>query len=63
MSVSFEVYNDFLNYKGGVYIHTGLNSKFNPFHITNHAVLLVGYGKINIQQYTIIQIEHIVYSI
>ena len=45
MSVSFEVYNDFFQYKGGVYTHTGLTYKFNPFHITNHAVLLVGYGK------------------
>ena len=44
MSVAFEVYDDFFNYKGGVYTHTGLSSKFNPFHITNHAVLLVGYG-------------------
>lgn len=23
MAVSFEVYNDFLHYKGGVYAHTG----------------------------------------
>ncbi len=48
MSVAFEVYNDFFHYKGGVYQHTGLNSqhfKYNPFHLTNHAVLLVGYGE------------------
>lgn len=44
LAVSFEVYNDFLAYRGGVYHHTGLRSKFNPFQITNHAVLLVGYG-------------------
>lgn len=44
LSVSFEVYNDFFHYKGGVYVHTGLQEKFNPFEITNHAVLLVGYG-------------------
>lgn len=44
MAVSFEVYNDFFHYKGGVYVHTGLQEKFNPFEITNHAVLLVGYG-------------------
>ena len=44
MAVAFEVYNDFMNYKGGVYRHTGLSHKFNPFEITNHAVTLVGYG-------------------
>ncbi|XP_048738617.1 dipeptidyl peptidase 1-like [Ostrea edulis] len=44
MAVSFEVYNDFMSYKGGIYVHTGLEEKFNPFEITNHAVLLVGYG-------------------
>lgn len=44
IAVSFMVYNDFLHYKGGVYQHTGLTSKFNPFEITNHVVLVVGYG-------------------
>ncbi len=44
MSVAFEVYGDFMNYQGGIYTHTGLSAKFNPFHLTNHAVLLVGYG-------------------
>ena len=44
LSVSFEVYNDFMHYKGGVYQHTGLKDHFNPFELTNHAVLLVGYG-------------------
>jgi len=44
MSVSFEVYSDFQHYKGGIYHFTGLTNKFNPFEITNHAVLLVGYG-------------------
>merc|ERR1719397_1790709 len=50
MSVSFEVYDDFMMYKSGVYHHTGaLKSKqsgasFDPFELTNHAVLLVGYG-------------------
>lgn len=44
MAVAFEVYNDFFHYKSGVYHHTGLEDKFNPFEITNHAVLLVGYG-------------------
>ena len=45
MSVSFEVYNDFQHYKGGIYRHTGLEDKYNPWEITNHAVLLVGYGE------------------
>lgn len=46
LSVSFEVYNDFMMYKSGVYHHTGLIklSDFEPFEITNHAVTLVGYG-------------------
>ncbi|KAM4846717.1 dipeptidyl peptidase 1 [Thomomys bottae] len=45
MAVAFEVYNDFLHYRGGIYHHTGLSDPFNPFELTNHAVLLVGYGR------------------
>jgi len=44
LSVAFEVYDDFMSYSGGIYHHTGLNYRFNPFAITNHAVLAVGYG-------------------
>ncbi|XP_008582942.1 PREDICTED: dipeptidyl peptidase 1, partial [Galeopterus variegatus] len=44
MSVAFEVYSDFLHYRKGIYHHTGLRDPFNPFELTNHAVLLVGYG-------------------
>ena len=44
IAVSFEVLNDFLNYKGGIYRHTGILDKFNPWEITNHVVLIVGYG-------------------
>lgn len=44
MAVGFEVYQDFMSYKSGIYHHTGLTDKFNPFEITNHAVLVVGYG-------------------
>jgi len=44
MSVSFEVYKDFMMYKSGVYHHTNLLGNFHPFEETNHAVLLVGYG-------------------
>ncbi|CAF0785362.1 unnamed protein product [Brachionus calyciflorus] len=46
--VGFQVYDDFLSYRGGIYHHTGArdltNFKWNPFEETNHAVLLVGYG-------------------
>ncbi|XP_012659290.1 dipeptidyl peptidase 1 [Otolemur garnettii] len=44
MAVAFEVYDDFLHYHRGIYHHTGLTDPFNPFELTNHAVLLVGYG-------------------
>ena len=50
-SVSFEVYNDFENYKGGIYQHTALKDGFNPWEITNHVVLIVGYGEDNGQKY------------
>jgi cathepsin C len=35
LSVSFEVYNDFMMYKSGVYHHTGLIklSDFEPFEV------------------------------
>ncbi|XP_007564164.1 PREDICTED: dipeptidyl peptidase 1 [Poecilia mexicana] len=45
MAVALEVYPDFMNYKGGIYHHTGLADSINPFELTNHAVLLVGYGR------------------
>ncbi|XP_041459307.1 dipeptidyl peptidase 1-like isoform X1 [Lytechinus variegatus] len=47
LAVSFMVYDDFMQYSGGIYHHTGIknkNLKFNPFEITNHVVLVVGYG-------------------
>lgn len=34
-----------MSYKKGIYHHTGLTDGYNPFELTNHAVLLVGYGK------------------
>lgn len=43
--VGLEVYDDFLHYKSGIYHHTGLQDRFNPLELTNHAVLLVGYGE------------------
>lgn len=45
LAVAFEVYDDFLHYRGGIYHHTGLQDRFNPFELTNHAVLLVGYDR------------------
>jgi len=52
MAVGFEVYPDFMHYHGGVYHHVKSSDdvvpkslrKFYPFELTNHAVLLVGYG-------------------
>ncbi|KAG8227420.1 hypothetical protein J437_LFUL000429 [Ladona fulva] len=44
VAVGFMVYPDFKQYSGGVYQYTGLSSRFNPFVIVNHAVLVVGYG-------------------
>ena len=32
--VGLEVYNDFLQYKGGVYHHTGLQDRFNPLEVS-----------------------------
>ncbi|XP_062328610.1 dipeptidyl peptidase 1 [Osmerus eperlanus] len=45
MGVAFEVYPDFMHYQEGIYHHTGLTDHHNPFELTNHAVLLVGYGR------------------
>ncbi|KER20816.1 papain family cysteine protease, partial [Opisthorchis viverrini] len=45
--IGFEVYDDFIHYKSGVYRHTNIRhplKRFEPFELTNHAVLLVGYG-------------------
>ncbi|CAH8505216.1 unnamed protein product [Schistosoma turkestanicum] len=45
--VGFEVYDDFQLYRAGIYHHTNIQNDqytFNPFELTNHAVLLVGYG-------------------
>lgn len=44
IAVSFEVYDDFMHYSSGVYHHTAQLS-FNPFAITNHVVLIVGWGE------------------
>lgn len=46
LSVGIEVGEDFFHYKGGIYHKTGLTSsyRFDPFELTNHAVVVVGYG-------------------
>ncbi|GFT78852.1 dipeptidyl peptidase 1 [Nephila pilipes] len=44
VTVAFQVYPDFMLYKGGVYHHTGIGVGFNPFHLVNHGVLITGYG-------------------
>lgn len=58
--VGFEVLSDFMQYKGGIYHHTGIKGGFEPFELTNHAVMVVGYGadtqtgKLIYQFYTVI---------
>lgn len=49
LSVSMEVYNDLFNYHSGIYRHVS-SSKLtspvpNPFELTNHVVLIVGWGE------------------
>lgn len=40
LAVSFQVYDDFMSYKSGIYRHTSIrdeiNFKFNPWEVTNH---------------------------
>lgn len=47
-TVLVQVYPDFMHYKEGIYHHTGLHDPYNPFELTNHAVLLVGYGQCHV---------------
>jgi cathepsin C len=44
VAVGFEVRSDFMHYKSGVYRPTSMVG-FNPFQLTNHAVLVVGWGE------------------
>ncbi|XP_791043.2 dipeptidyl peptidase 1 [Strongylocentrotus purpuratus] len=44
LAISFEVYDDFLFYRGGIYHHVPMYDRFNPWETTNHVVTIVGYG-------------------
>lgn len=33
LSVAYMVYDDFLNYEGGIYHHTGFKNEFNPLEV------------------------------
>ena len=33
-----------VTYRRGIYEHTGLSDRYNPWKTTNHVVLVVGYG-------------------
>ena len=55
IAIGFEVYPDFQAYKSGIYKHTGLEDEVNPWEITNHAVLAVGYGVENGVKYWIVK--------
>lgn len=39
-----QAYPEFMHNKEGIYHHTGLHDPYNLFELTNHVVLLVGYG-------------------
>ena len=50
ITIGFEVYPDFMSYSSGIYHHTfparsaSKLGRFSPFELTNHAVLVVGWG-------------------
>ncbi|RYY32516.1 hypothetical protein EON62_05270, partial [archaeon] len=58
VSVEFFVYPDFMQYKGGIYVHTAAGERqagLNPWEPTNHEVQMVGWGVENGTPYWICQ--------
>lgn len=53
VAVGFMVYKDFTRYKSGVYHHVYEveDHPFEPFELTNHAVLIVGWGEVTSPSY------------
>ncbi|GFR70692.1 dipeptidyl peptidase 1 [Elysia marginata] len=53
VAIGFMVYNDFTRYQSGVYHHVfdSENHPFEPFELTNHAVLVVGWGEVTSPSY------------
>lgn len=45
ISVGIYAPSDFHSYESGVYYSTGVSSDWNPLEPTNHAVVVVGYGR------------------
>ena len=48
----FQVYDDFQSYQDGVYHHDFAldhlySGQFDPFELTNHVVLITGYGTLD----------------
>ena len=52
VSIAFDVSNDFMDYSGGVFVDSTCLQ--DPEHV-NHAVLIVGYGNENGQDYWIVK--------
>ncbi|XP_078665399.1 dipeptidyl peptidase 1-like [Branchiostoma floridae x Branchiostoma belcheri] len=44
ITAGFQVYDDFRHYSSGIYIHTGLQNGWNPWKVTDHVAVFIGYG-------------------